>query len=115
MESPSGERMDRIIGFVYKCNPLYKINIAGNGIYSLPKPQSFYSDWVYQFLKAIEFSYPLNKIISGGQTGIDEAGIIAADRLGYDCEVNAPKGWRFRTREGEVRNEQLFKQRFYSC
>jgi putative molybdenum carrier protein len=35
----------------------------------------------------------LNKIISGGQTGADMGGLLAARELGLDCGGVAPKGW----------------------
>ncbi|MBD1864287.1 MULTISPECIES: YpsA SLOG family protein [Trichocoleus] len=36
----------------------------------------------------------LKKIISGGQTGADKAGLIAARALGLETGGCAPKGWR---------------------
>lgn len=38
---------------------------------------------------------------TGGQTGIDEAAIIAAQCLEINCSVLSPKGWRYRYRQGE--------------
>jgi len=72
---------------------------------------------------------------SGGQTGIDEAGIIAAQRLGIKWSMHVPNNWAFRVtkdifnkeykdriskgeykenRDGtfDIMNEQLFKERF---
>lgn len=85
------------------------INFAGNGIYTLPKNEEFYYEWVYRFFAAFKFKA---KIISGGQTGIDEIVIVVANFLGYACEVNAPKGWMFKTKEVTISDEKLFKERF---
>lgn len=37
---------------------------------------------------------PVVKIISGGQTGVDQAGLHAAERLGLSTGGHAPLGWR---------------------
>jgi hypothetical protein len=37
---------------------------------------------------------PLKKIISGGQTGVDESGLIAGKDLGLDIGGTAPKGYK---------------------
>ena len=42
--------------------------------------------------------FPLKKIISGGQTGADRAGLEAGRRLGYSTGGTVPKG--FRTAKG---------------
>jgi hypothetical protein len=96
----------------------HKINIAGNGIYSLTYSQqelnSYIEDVLFYLQLALEKSNEKIALIrSGGQTGIDEAGIVAADRLGIPTLCLAPKGWMFRNKEGkDIKNEQLFKQRF---
>ena len=56
-----------------------KINIAGNGIYSMSQNQAYYNDLVTQILEELQNKgVTIAEIRSGGQTGIDEAGIIAA-------------------------------------
>lgn len=37
---------------------------------------------------------PLEQIISGGQTGVDQVGLFVARALGYPTGGTAPKGWR---------------------
>ena len=96
-----------------------KLNIAGNGIYTLAKhntTQEQANDYVTAFIqKLIDLGITISEIRSGGQTGIDEAGIIAAQRLGIKCSVHAPKGWKFRDMSGkDISNEQSFKARFGS-
>ena len=55
----------------------------------------------------------IRKIISGGQTGADEAGIAAAKALGIPAEVHAPKGWMMRRGDNrDIFSEYEFKSRF---
>jgi hypothetical protein len=95
------------------------INIAGNGIYTLQEPQHVIDEVVLEFLasfftmwNALKIPKP-GLIRSGGQTGIDEAGLKAADRLGLETLCLAPKGWLFRDINGkDIADEYLFKKRF---
>lgn len=94
------------------------LNIAGNGIYTM---KGFYKQkeadaFTYELLKGVVDSPNLvNKIgfiRTGGQTGFDESGAKAGERLNIPTLVYAPKGWRFRTPDGDVSNEKYFKLRF---
>lgn len=95
------------------------INIAGNGIYTLDKfgySQDFVDEFIYEFLCAI-FNDPhffaVQQIRSGGQTGIDESGLKAAEKLNIPAFCLAPKGWKFRNKFGQdIFDEQKFKKRF---
>ena len=93
-----------------------KLNIAGNGLYTLAKnyTQEELNNLLYKVLRSLIFNgITISEIRSGGQTGIDEAGIVAAQRLGIKCSVNAPKGFLFRNKEGQdISNEKQFKERF---
>lgn len=92
-----------------------KINIAGNGIYSMKQSQSYYNDLVTQILKKLQDKgITISEIRSGGQTGIDEAGIIAAQRLGIPNEVHSTANFMFRDKSGKdiSDDEQAFKDRF---
>lgn len=42
----------------------------------------------------MEDRWPLRKVISGGQTGADRAGLEAAKRLGYETGGTVPRGYR---------------------
>jgi transcription elongation GreA/GreB family factor len=94
------------------------LNIAGNGIYSLgDATQEQIDTYVYNLLKKVTESPNIkNKITSirsGGQTGFDEAGIKAANKLGISSLVLATKDWKFRNKEGvDISNEAQFKARF---
>ena len=93
-----------------------KLNIAGSEIGKLNNDQEVYNEEVTRLLKGLQdLGVIISEIRSGGQTGIDEAGIIAAQRLGIKWSVNAPKGWKFRDSEGEDHeDEEAFKARFGS-
>jgi hypothetical protein len=95
------------------------LNIAGNGIYTMKGKytQQQLDDFTYNLLKAVTESSELKVTISsantGGQTGMDEAGAKATQRLGIPTTVLAPKGYKFRNISGtDISNEQQFKQRF---
>ena len=52
-------------------------------------------------------------IRSGGQTGVDEAGIQAAQDAGLKCSILAPKGFRMHRGPGiELEGRSLFVKRF---
>lgn len=93
-----------------------KINIAGNGIYSMEQSQSYYNELVTQILEKLQDKgITISEIRSGGQTGIDEAGIIAAQRLGIPNEVHSTANFMFRDKSGkDISDEQAFKDRFLS-
>lgn len=91
-----------------------KINIAGNGIYTLSKPQEYYNQLLEQILSALQQKgITISEIRSGGQTGIDEAGIIAAKRLGIKAIVHTTADFKFRDKNNkDISDEQAFKERF---
>lgn len=91
-----------------------KLNIAGNGIYSLRKDQEYYNNLVTQVLqKLIDRGVTIAEIRSGGQTGIDEAGIIAAQRLGIPNTVHTTADYKFRGKDHkDISDEAAFKARF---
>jgi hypothetical protein len=45
----------------------------------------------------VDHNFPLSKVISGGQTGADRAGLEVARRLGYKTGGTVPKGYRTST------------------
>lgn len=94
-----------------------KLNIAGNGIYTYKnKTQEELNDIVTKYIKElINQGISISEIRSGGQTGIDEAGIIAAQRLGIPNEVHSTSNFMFRDISGrDISDEQAFKSRFTS-
>ena len=78
------------------------INIAGNGLYTLSQhnwTQEKTNIFIYSVLKALKNSM-ITKIVSGGQTGVDYAGIVAGYSLGYDVCGTFPKRFRQRDQYG---------------
>jgi len=112
------ERVKKIVDKLNAVNAK-TLNIAGNGIYTIKGKytQEQIDDFTYKLIKAVNESSDLkNKIESirtGGQTGFDEAGAKAGQRLGIPTEILAPKRWKYRDASGtDISNEQAFKDRF---
>ena len=94
-----------------------KLNIAGNGIYTFSNfglTQEKLNDWVTAVIGELQnLGVTISEIRSGGQTGVDEAGIIAAQRLGIPSSVHAPKGFVFRTADKkDIADRASFERRF---
>lgn len=93
------------------------LNIAGNGIYTLQKlcDQFFINRLLLNFFEIIKLNYPY-KIVTrnGGQSGVDLAGGIVSETLGWETTVLAPKHWMFRDINGRdiIGHEALFLKRF---
>lgn len=114
-----GMRNDQSYGHKGKALPTtnIKLNIAGNGIYTwLPKgiTQEQLNNFVTEYIRElIRNGVSISEIRSGGQTGVDEAGIIAAQRLGIKCSVHAPKGYTMRgANNRDINDKQAFTARF---
>lgn len=76
------------------------LNIAGNGIYTLKKygwTDDSVNEWMYQMFKFVSQHHDFDLFISGGQTGADFAGGVAAEALGIDAVMTFPKGFKQRT------------------
>lgn len=76
------------------------LNIAGNGIYTLKDygwRQEHLNLWMYQVLDLVHKHYPLEMVISGGQTGVDFAGGVAGELLGLNPVMTFPKDFLQRT------------------
>ena len=94
-----------------------KLNIAGNGIYTFNQygiSQEQVNEIVLIVIQLLrQYGVSISEIRSGGQTGVDEAGIIAAQRLGIPNEVHTTADWKFRGADGkDVKGEETFKERF---
>ena len=92
-----------------------KLNIAGSEIGKLKESQEIYNEEIERILKdLLNLGVTISEIRTGGQTGIDEAGIIAAQRLGIPNEVHTTSDYKFRDKSGEdiSDDEQTFKARF---
>lgn len=83
------------------------LNIAGNSLHSLNKgkskalSQGEVNTWVFEVLSQVHAIRSLSAICSGGQTGVDQAGLVAAIALGIPALGHYPKGYRRRSQEGK--------------
>lgn len=93
-----------------------KLNIAGNGIYSLKYTQSQYDAKLIDIIKGLQAKgVTISEIRSGGQTGIDEAGAKAGQFLNIKTTITSTSDFKFRNKQGvDISNEQTFKARFAS-
>lgn len=93
-----------------------KLNIAGNGIYSLKDTQSQYDVKLIDIIKGLQAKgVTISEIRSGGQTGIDEAGAKAGQFLNIKTTITSTSDFKFRNKQGvDISNEQAFKARFAS-
>lgn len=94
----------RAVYHFFKHHNAKTINIAGNGIYTWGKKdwtQEQINLYLYNMLKLVHTHWPIEKIVSGGQTGTDIAGAVVAVKLGIDCELTYPKGFKMRFEDGK--------------
>lgn len=95
------------------------LNLAGNSIATLRNQysQQQLDYFTYTLLREIvthpNLQNKITHIRSGGQTGIDEAGVKAGYLLGIPTTILAPKGWTFRDAVYmDISDERKFKARF---
>ena len=112
------ERVDKIVDMLNSVNAK-TLNIAGNGIYTMKGKytQAEVDTFTYNLLKAVinhpKLKNKIELVRTGGQTGFDEAGAKAGERLGIPTRVVAPKRWKFRPESGrDISDEKAFKDRF---
>lgn len=64
------------------------------------------------FVYLLERCCKIDELRSGGQSGTDEAGIVAGIRLGINSICLFPKGYRFRDiNNKDIKDEKAFKLR----
>lgn len=95
------------------------LNIAGNGIYTLHKhgcDQAHINAFLCDIIEKVHQYWPIEKIYTGGQTGVDLAGAVVAQYLDIPALITLPKGYiqRFedkidRTHTKEQVEEQINK------
>ncbi|NCP98419.1 hypothetical protein GW796_00900 [archaeon] len=72
------------------------LNIAGNGIYTLSShncSQEHINNFVCDVIEKVHQYWPIEKIYTGGQTGVDLSGAVVAKYLGIDALITLPKGY----------------------
>lgn len=75
------------------------LNVAGNGIYTLAEhgcSQDFINLFVYEVISKVHEYHKIEKIFTGGQTGVDMAGAITGIKLGIPVEITFPAGFKQR-------------------
>lgn len=80
-----------------------ELNLAGNGMHVLHGrkiSQRRVNLWVHDMLSMVHAHYPIKKLISGGQTGVDIAAAVVGPVLFIPTEINFPKGYRQRDCNG---------------
>jgi hypothetical protein len=122
--TPSADSINQIVkNLIETGGPV--MHIIGNDIAILEKQgynQQDIDKYVYNILKEVVKQFPIQKIISNGQTGIAEASIKAAKRLGIPVKIRAFTGYRLRTSapylaigyKSEKNTKAEFVKRFYS-
>lgn len=96
-----------------------KLNIAGNRLAILFRhgiSQQEIDDLLHAVIEGLlENGIAIAEVRSGGQSGVDEAGIHAAQDCSLPCSILCPKGFRFSTAEGhELSGAEKFTVRFKS-
>ena len=122
--TPSADAINQIVkNLIETGGPI--MHIVGNDISVLEKQgysQQDIDKYVYNILKEVVKQFPIKKIISNGQTGIAEASIKAAKRLGIPVKIRAFSGYRIRTSapylaigyKSEKNTKADFVKRFFS-
>lgn len=90
-----------------KIDDCHVVNVAGNGIYTFTKhglTQESVNYDIHFILEIVSKHWEIKKIVSGGQSGADLAGLVAAAKLGIDCTGTWPKGFKMRFEDGIDRN-----------
>ena len=78
------------------------------GIFS----QETLDTYLYKIFEKVLLCHPLEHVRSGGQTGVDEAGVKALDQLGVDTTIVYPKGYRIRTLTKDFYDKDIAAKRF---
>ena len=89
---------------ILKKNDCHVVNVAGNGIYTLQKKgvtQEMANQFVYDVLKLVSTHWSITKVVSGGQTGMDIAGLVAGCALDIETIGTWPKGFKMRFEDGK--------------
>lgn len=101
--SDVAEAAEKLAAFIIKREGS-SLNVAGNGIYTLTEhgvSQARANTWVLDVLALTVEKVKVSDLRSGGQTGIDHAGLVAALVLGIPALGYYPKNFRRRNAKGE--------------
>ncbi len=95
------------------------LNIAGNGIYTLSKygcDQKHINAFVCDVIEKVHQYWPIEKIFTGGQTGVDLAGAVVAKYLDIPALVTLPNGYvqRFEDKIDRVQTKEMVEAQIES-
>lgn len=94
----------------------HTLNVAGNGIYTLSAQdcsQEFINYFTYKIISKVHQYWPIEKIYTGGQSGVDISGAVTGYLLGIPTEVTLPNGYLQRFEDGQDikgTREKVFEQ-----
>lgn len=80
------------------------LNIAGHGLHTLNrhgKTQGDTNKWMHEVLRFAHDRRPIQKIVSGGQTGVDTAAAVAGVALRIPVDLAYPDGFLRRGVDGK--------------
>ena len=108
---------ERLVPEVFDGKTPVCVNVAGNGVYTLEAhgvSQKSADLFVTKVLSSLRRKgLDIASVRSGGQTGIDEAGVAAGVALGIPSVVRAPHGWVMRNAGGtDCYGRERFVERF---
>lgn len=98
-----GIRAARELYTMLKESDCRTVNVAGNGIYTYDKrgfTQEGVNHMIHTILAKVHEHWPLEHVVSGGQSGADLAGLVAAAHLDINCTGLWPKGYKMRFENG---------------
>lgn len=93
----------RALYTMLKKHDCHVVNVAGNGIYTFAKHglgQVNVNQAIYEILYTVNQHWKIEHVVSGGQTGADLAGLIAAAHIGIECTGTWPNGYKMRFADG---------------
>ena len=79
------------------------LNVAGHSLQTLLRhgvSESACNEYVHRVLSEALKVWPVGRVVSGGQTGVDLAGAVSASVLGIEAELTLPAGFLQRDAQG---------------
>ncbi len=107
--------LDKAVLALNKLN-VTEVHIAGDTIADLKDlTQDKINEYVYDLLERLNkaLDTPITKVVTSGQSGIAQAATIAAEKLGLSIDINVPKQWLFKKKDGsDSKTKKAFLARF---
>jgi len=107
--------LDKAVLALNKLN-VTEVHIAGDTIADLKDlTQDKINEYVYDLLERLNkaLDTPITKVVTSGQSGVAQAATIAAEKLGLSIDINVPKQWLFKKKDGsDSKTKKAFLARF---